>query len=184
MPEGFERHVRPFRGAVGAHQCAEVLEPEPGDPQTCLDGLLPEVSRKSVLPVPEGPQITTFSLRPIHSSVRSACCVGAGIEEAAGSQVSKVFPVGKPAALRLVAGMDRDRPVTSSVKRALMTSAGSQRWARAVAISSGASARAWGIFNCRISASSSAGSTGALAGTGLTRFPPARRRHWWMWVGG
>ncbi|WP_197023262.1 hypothetical protein [Arthrobacter sp. MA-N2] len=43
-----------------------------------------------------------------------------------------------------------------------MTSAGSQRWARAVAMSSGARARAWGIFSWRMSASRPAGSAGAV----------------------
>jgi hypothetical protein len=41
--------------------------------------------------------------------------------------------------------MNRARPAVSSVKRALIISAGSHRWARAFAISSGASARAWGL---------------------------------------
>ena len=127
-------------------------------PQAKIDGLLfkemiqsgaalltqnrESVDALNVFPVPDGPQTTTFSFRPIHSRVRSACCVGTGIEDADSSQVSKVFPVGNPAALRLVASMDRARPVTSSTKRALMTSAGSHRWDFAVAISSGANARA------------------------------------------
>ncbi len=102
----------------------------------------PRASRKNVFPVPLGPQTTTFSLRSIHSRVRRACWVGIGIEETDSSQVSKVFAVGNPAAFRRVASMDRDRPATSSTKRALMTSTGSQRCARAVATSSGANARA------------------------------------------
>lgn len=79
-----------------------------------------------------------------------------------GAQASRFLPVGKPAALRRVASMDRARPAASSGKRALMTSTGSQRWARAVGTSSRARARAWGIFSCRINAASSAGSAGAL----------------------
>jgi len=54
----------------------------------------PRASRKNVFPVPDGPQTTTFSFRPIHSKVRNACWVGAGIEDAASSQVSNVFPSG------------------------------------------------------------------------------------------
>ncbi|VMP72488.1 Uncharacterised protein [Streptococcus pneumoniae] len=121
----------------------------------------PRASRKKVLPVPEGPQTTRFSLRESHSRVRRDCWVGAGIEEAPGSQVVKVLPVGNPAALRRAASMDRARPVVSSTSRALRTSAGSQRWARAVASTSAAIPRAWGIFSCRNSASKSAGSAGA-----------------------
>jgi hypothetical protein len=70
-------------------------------------------------PVPDGAQTTRFSRRLIHSRVRMACWVGAGIEETAGSQASKVFPVGKPAALRRVASMDRARPAASSVNKGL-----------------------------------------------------------------
>ncbi|MDD0857307.1 hypothetical protein NHF46_11810 [Arthrobacter alpinus] len=44
--------------------------------------------------------------------------------------------------MRRVASIEAARPRISSVKSALMTSAGSQRWARAVAMSSGAKARA------------------------------------------
>jgi hypothetical protein len=64
------------------------------------------------------------------------------MEETAGSQASKVFPVGNPAALRRVTSIDRSRPATSSTSSALTTSTGSQRCAFAVAISSGANARA------------------------------------------
>ena len=41
----------------------------------------PRASSRNVLPVPEGPQTTRFSCRPIHSSVRSAAWVGAGMED-------------------------------------------------------------------------------------------------------
>ena len=44
-----------------------------------------------------GPQTTRFSRRPIHSSVRSADWVGAGMEERPWSQVANVLPVGKAA---------------------------------------------------------------------------------------
>jgi hypothetical protein len=57
--------------------------------------------------VREGPQTTRSSLQLIHSRVLRACWVGAGVEDASGSQASKVFPVGKPAALRREASMDR-----------------------------------------------------------------------------
>jgi len=67
--------------------------------------------------------------------------VGCGIEEADSCQASNVFPVGKPAAVRRLARAERSRPVTSSIRRALMTSAGSQRWALAVARMSGAAVR-------------------------------------------
>ena len=41
----------------------------------------PRASSRNVLPVPAGPQTTRFSARPIHSRVRSAAWVGAGIED-------------------------------------------------------------------------------------------------------
>jgi hypothetical protein len=47
------------------------------------------------LPVPDGPHTTRFSARLTHSRVRSACWVGAGIEDASGVHASKVLPVGK-----------------------------------------------------------------------------------------
>ena len=51
---------------------------------------------------PDGPQTTKFSRRHIHSSVRSACRVGAGTEEAFAAQATKLLLVRKLAALRLV----------------------------------------------------------------------------------
>jgi hypothetical protein len=94
-------------GAVCPDQDAEVLKPEPGRAHPRFDGLLAEGFEEGGFPVPEGPQTTRFSLRLIHSKVRRACWVGPGMEEASGSQASKVFPVGKPAALRREASMDR-----------------------------------------------------------------------------
>lgn len=87
--------------------------------------------------------------------------VGVGMDDAAGSQASKVFPVGKPAALRRDTSIDGAREAASSAKSALTTSTGSQRCAQAVAIGFGASARAWRIFSDRIRASGSAGIGGA-----------------------
>ncbi len=104
----------------------------------CSTACWPRASSRNVLPVPEGPQRTRFSLRVTHSRVRSACWVGTGIEEAASSQASKVLPVGKPAAVRRVASAARSRPAASSLSRARRTSTGSQRWALAVAMTSGA----------------------------------------------
>ncbi len=54
------------------------------------------------MPVPDGPQTTRFSCWSIHSRVRSDRWVGGGIDETVSSQVSKVLPVGNPAALRRV----------------------------------------------------------------------------------
>src|SRR6266567_996008 len=76
--------------------------------------------------------------RPIHSSVPNAVWVGAGMEERFASQVLKVLPVGKAACARRVAKAERSRPATSSPSSTLSTSAGSQRWALAVASTSGA----------------------------------------------
>ena len=44
--------------------------------------------------VPEGTQTTKFSRRVIHSKVRSAYWAGRGIEDAVGSQASKVYRSG------------------------------------------------------------------------------------------
>ena len=77
----------------------------------------PSASRKNVLPVPDGPHTTRFSRRRTHSRVRRADWVGAGIDDAAGSHASKVLPVGKVAAARRVARLDRSRPASSSPSR-------------------------------------------------------------------
>ena len=79
----------------------------------------PSASSRNVLPVPDGPHTTRFSRRLTHSRVRSACWVGAGIEDAPESQASKVLPVGNPAAARRVASADRSRPAASAANRAL-----------------------------------------------------------------
>ena len=71
---------------------------------------------------------------------RSDRWVGAGIEETVSSQVSKVLPVGNPAALRRVLIDERCRPASSSASSARTASAGSQRCALAVASTSGACA--------------------------------------------
>ena len=57
----------------------------------------PRASSRKVFPVPDGPQTTRFSWRPIHSRVRSAAWVGAGMKDRASSQAAKVFPVGNAA---------------------------------------------------------------------------------------
>lgn len=64
--------------------------------------------------MPEGPHTTKFSRRPIHSSVRNACWVGAGMEDSSGCQSWNAFPVGNPAAALRVASADRSRPAASS----------------------------------------------------------------------
>ena len=127
----------------------------------CSTACWPRASSRNVLPVPEGPQITRFSLRPIHSNVWRACWVGSGTELTWGCQASKVFPVGNAAAARRVASAERARPAASSVSRALRTSAGSQRCAFAVARTSGACRRMCGSRRPRNSSSSSSGSGGA-----------------------
>ena len=50
--------------------------------------------------MPDGPQTTRFSWRSIHSRVVSDRWVGDGIDDTVSSQVSKVLPVGNPAAVR------------------------------------------------------------------------------------
>ena len=87
---------------------------------TCLPASTaawPRASSRNVLPVPDGPQTTRFSCRPIHSRVRSAAWVGAGTEDSCSSQASKVFPVGNAARARRVASDERSRPATSSVEQ-------------------------------------------------------------------
>ena len=95
-------------------------------------------SVKWLLPVPLGPQMARFSARPTHSKVRRACWVGRGMDERAGSKESKVLPLGSPARCRRSSRVARSRPATSSASSTLSISAGSQRWARAVAQTSGA----------------------------------------------
>ena len=101
------------------------------------------------MPVPDGPQITRFSFRSIHSRLFSARWVGLGMEDRPSSQAWKVFPVGKPAALRLIWTEEARLPATSSVRSALTTSAGSQRWILAVASRSGAMRRICGSRRMR-----------------------------------
>ena len=93
----------------------------------CSTACWPRASSRNVFPVPEGPHTTRFSCRYTHSRVRSACWVGARIEDARGCHASKDFPVGNPAAARRVARSKRSLPATTSAKRALRTSAGSHR---------------------------------------------------------
>jgi hypothetical protein len=57
----------------------------------------PRASQKWLLPVPDGPQMHTFSRRPTHSRLVRASWVGRGMVEAAGSQSCRVFPAGNPA---------------------------------------------------------------------------------------
>ena len=66
---------------------------------------------------------------------------GGRTEESLSSQASNVFPVGKAALARRVASEERSRPATSSASRVRRTSAGSHRWAFAVAMTSGAARR-------------------------------------------
>ena len=60
----------------------------------------PSASQKWVLAVLDGPHTTRFSRRSIHSRVRSARWVDAGIDDTVSSEAWKVLPVGNPAALR------------------------------------------------------------------------------------
>ena len=93
------------------------------------------------LPVPDGPAMTRFSARPIHSRVASAFWVASGTEDSSGRQDENVFPDGNAAVLRRIRRVAASRPATSSASRTRSTSAGSHRWARAVAITSGAALR-------------------------------------------
>ena len=135
------------RVTESSERCARISAPRSSSRnhatfRPCSTACWPSASRKNVFPVPAGPQITRFSRRCTHSRVRSACWVGSGIVESDGSQLSKVFPVGNPAALRRAASMDRARPAISSSSSALTISAGSHRCVFAVANSSGARDRA------------------------------------------
>ena len=103
--------------------------------------LAASASHQWVLPVPDGPASTRFSARPSHSSVARACWVGSGMADSVSRQDSRVLPEGKPAALRRVAFVAASRPVASSTSSTRSVSAGSQRWARAVARTSGAARR-------------------------------------------
>lgn len=54
-------------------------------------------SQKWLFPVPEGPQMHTFSRRPTHSRLVNASWVGRGMQDAPVSQSCRVFPAGNPA---------------------------------------------------------------------------------------
>ncbi|SDY87185.1 hypothetical protein SAMN05216215_103784 [Saccharopolyspora shandongensis] len=98
-------------------------------------------STKWPLPVPLGPATARFSCLLIHSRVDSAFWVASGMEDSSGCQVENVLPVGKFAVLRRCRRVAEARPVASSSSRTRSISAGSQRWARAVASTSGAALR-------------------------------------------
>lgn len=119
-------------------------------------------SRKTVLPVPAGPQTTRFSRRPTHSRVCSACWVGNGIDDAVGSQASKVLP-GREAGGIAAGGQHGAGPAGGFLGQQRFDDFGgiSQRWARAVASTSAATARACGNRNARINDSTSAGNCAA-----------------------
>lgn len=76
-----------------------------------------------------------------HSKLRRADWVGTGMDDLPSDHASKVLPAGRPGARRRVARVARSRPATSAARSTRSTSAGSQRCALAVAITSGAAAR-------------------------------------------
>jgi hypothetical protein len=103
-------------GTVPAEQGDEQLQGEPGDVFPGGGGLA-DASSKNVLPVPDGPQTTSFSCRPTHSRVRSAAWVRAGTEDSRSSQASNVFLVGNAALVRRVTRDDFSRPATCSASQ-------------------------------------------------------------------
>lgn len=96
----------------------------------------PSASQKWDFPVPDGPQMHTFSRRATHSRLVRASWVGRGMQDAAASQSCRVFPAGNPARARRVRRFVASRPAASSASRTRTSSAWSQRWARAVGTSS------------------------------------------------
>jgi hypothetical protein len=163
--------------AVSADQHAEVLQGEPGDAQAGSTAAWPSAWNRDVLPVPEGPQTTKFSRRPIRSNLRRACWVGTGMLVDCSCQTAKVLPVGNPAAVRRLASAERSRPrpphrVACAAPRPASTAA-----PLAVARTSGARRRTCGIRSRRSNASTSAGSGGAAGNRRSARparTPPAR----------
>jgi hypothetical protein len=131
--------------------------------------LFASASARWLFPVPEGPATARFSARETHSSAISACWVGAGIEEPASRQESKVLPEGSWARRRWLRRVASSRPLISASRRIRTTSAGSQRCDRAVAKTSGASLRKYGNRIRRSTVSSSGGIGGATGdgGTGV-----------------
>ena len=107
--------------------------------------------------------------------VRSAFCVWVGITEDAASQASNVLPAGRPEARRRIEMVAWSRPAASSASRTLRTSACSQRWLVAVAITSGAARRTYGIRSRRRSRSSSSGSGGGAGGLTVIAGPRSVR---------
>src|SRR5450759_3709341 len=105
--------------------------------RSLLDGVLSEGLEQERLAGPGRPAHHEVLPAVDPFQVRSACWVGAGIEDASGDHAWNVLPVGNPAAARRVASAERSLPAASSAKRARRTSTGSQRWALAVATTSG-----------------------------------------------
>src|SRR6266536_6166326 len=130
--------------------------------RSCSIAAYARASTKWLLPVPLGPATARFSTRPIHSHVTRACWVAWGMEDSSGRQLANVLPVGKLAALRRIRRVAASRPVTSSASSTRSTSAGSQRWALAVASTSGAAVRRYGRRMRRRMRSSSSGIGGAV----------------------
>lgn len=96
------------------------------------------------MPVPDGPQRATFSLRWNHSRVRSACRVSAGMEDASFPGAGNL-PGRERDPARRVAGRSDPARRHQRCTGSRNTSAGSQRWDRAVARTSGASGGVCGI---------------------------------------
>ena len=135
----------------------------------------PRASRKNVFPVPDGPQTTRFSRRWTHSRVRSACWVGAGIEDAVGCPGVEGLAGGEPGGV--AAGGERGAVPAGDFlgEQGLMTSTGSQRWALAVAIT--LRGRAGGCAAAAAAASALRGPRAAAARSGR------RRRDGGSWPG-
>lgn len=120
-------------GAVGTEQGSQILRLNQA---RCMPASTARSkgSEEERFPVAGGPQTTRFSRWAICSSVRNACWAGAGKDEAVGSQASKVFRVGKPNALRRMASIGPGPAGGFPMNKALMTSIGSHRRVRALAI--------------------------------------------------
>ena len=87
-------------------------------------------------------------------------------------------PTGSPAARRRIAVVAASRPAASSTSRTRSTSAGSQRWARATARTSGAARRMYGRRSRWRTAVSSGGNAGGAGGF-IGRSPSRRRVPGW-----
>ncbi len=126
---------------MASEEGSERLERVPGDGAALVDREVPERLDEVTF---AGPRRSAHGqdFGAVDPFQGAQCLLGRlGIAEAFSSQASKVLPAGSPDARRRIVMVAWSRPAASSASRTRKTSACSQRWAVAVAITSGAARR-------------------------------------------